>query len=233
MSSTTYAPQTLTTYGPDGTPHEYRPNKFGNKCALPGCGIYVPGGQGELTGSKQAGWKVQHLPGMCPEKTATDAPSVTSAQPAKLPHTDSFNGVTNTLPALPALPAQPYVPKPKPTVQVNGVGVFKHDGSIYVVKPHKYVPGKLEAWQLVESAPRKTLAGTVIPFRLVRRWNAIYALTEAERLTMADANEISAKYGKCICCNRSLYAADTITKCEQTGIWVGPDCRVTYFPGSV
>lgn len=226
MASTTYAPQTRTHITPLGEVHEYRPNKFGNKCA--DCGVYVPGDQGELTGSKQAGWKVRHLPGMCPEKTEQPAPQV-AVQAETLPHGGIAYSAASTLPALPAKPYQPPAPK---IVQVT-VGVFKCGSDIYVVKPAWKGATKLYAWRLVESAPRKTLAGTVIPFRLVKAYGAIYKLTEDMRLTMADANEISAKYGKCICCARALYAADTITKCEQTGIWVGPDCRKAYFPQSV
>lgn len=239
MTTATHAPQTLTHYGPSGDPYEYRPNKFGNKCAL-GCGTYVPGGEGELLGSKAAGWKVQHLPGMCPviqtpgELIAVQAELAAQgvipySATASLPHTAKFDGVTNTLPAL---PAKPYQPAPKLAVKVT-VGVFKLDSDIYVVKPAWKGSTKLYAWRLVESAPRVTLAGTVIPFRLVKSYGAIYKLTEAMRLTMADANEISELYGKCICCARALYAADTIQKCKQTGIWVGPDCRTTYFPQSV
>jgi hypothetical protein len=115
--------------------------------------------------------------------------------------------------------------------EAASVGVYQLDGRIYVVRPPRSKSGHRYALELVESAPRLTEAGTVIPFDLVRRPGAVFRLTEEHRLSLADANEISAKHGRCFC-GAHLYAADTIKKCEQTGLWVGPVCRQRYFPGS-
>jgi hypothetical protein len=193
--------------GEPATPAE-RPNKFPGTCAT--CKQPVLAGAGILGKKiKVAGktrFPVTHKPGEC--AAALQAPAA-----------------VNTLPPL---PAKPYVPK---VISVT-MGVFKFEGDIYVVRPSRkhYQHKRLVAMRLVESAPRMTHAGTVIPFDLREAYSVIYKLTEDMRLTLADANEISAKYSRCMCCARDLYAAETIALCEKTGLWVGPDCRENYFP---
>jgi hypothetical protein len=53
-----------------------RTNRFGGKCARPGCGQWVPAGEGLLGGSRAAGWHTTHA-GECPapvERPANAAP---------------------------------------------------------------------------------------------------------------------------------------------------------------
>jgi len=117
---------------------------------------------------------------------------------------------------------------PKPITATPGVYLL--DGTIYVVKPSKRTKGRVYACKLVESAPRITENGTEIPFDLEFTPGIVGILTEAHRMSLADANAISARYARCLCCNRALYAAATIKRCIATGQWVGRDCRKTYFP---
>jgi hypothetical protein len=195
----------------------YRPNKFPGKCTT--CGETVPAGEGKIAKAGKT-WTVSHLPGTC-EAPAKPAPAPKPVHAAPVPSV-TFTSVMSP---------KAYV---KPTVKVEGPGVFKHGSDIVVIRWVKKYGGKrLAAFRLVESAPRVTLAGTVIPFSLVKSYGLLYSVTEAERMTLADANEISAKVAQCICCGKTLYAADTIKKCKATGIWVGPDCRETYFPATV
>lgn len=193
-----------------------RSNKFGSKCS--NCQTWVPARAGILTGSK-GNWKVTHAPGLCDESGESPAQCASNAIPGAV-YSSAHNG---------------YVQAPKPvkkTITVT-MGVYKHNGQIYVVRPSKKHKGYLYAARLVESAPRVTLAGTIIPFRLVKSYSVIYDLIEAERMPLADANEISAKYGCCFLCHRKLFAAETILECQKTGQWVGPVCRKNFFPASV
>lgn len=192
----------------------YRPNKFPGKCTV--CGDSVPTGEGEI--QKVAGkWTTLHLAGTCSPKP----------QPAPAPKPHTAPAVTFTS----VMSPKAYV---KPTIKVTGPGVFRHGEDIVVVRYRiKHGYKRLVACRLVESAPRVTLAGTIIPFSLRERYGLIYQVEESERMTLADANEISAKVGQCICCAKNLFAADTVKKCKETGIWVGPDCRKNYFPQTV
>jgi Family of unknown function (DUF6011) len=109
-------------------------------------------------------------------------------------------------------------PTPARVITATTPGVYRHHGLIYVVKPSKRHPGRVYAAQLVESPPRVTEAGTEIPFQLEFRPGLIYDLTEADRMPLAEAQAITARYGRCIVCHRALKAAKSV---EQG---IGPVC---------
>jgi hypothetical protein len=115
-------------------------------------------------------------------------------------------------------PARCPDPEPAKTITATTPGVYRHDGRIWVVKPTRDKQ-RVYACELVESAPRATEAGTVIPFELVFRPRAIYDLAAAERMPLAEAEAITARYGRCIVCATPLKAAGSVKR------GIGPVCR--------
>jgi hypothetical protein len=55
-----------------------RTNKFGAKCAR--CRVFIPAGEGQLSGSRSAGWQTTHI-GACPAPVAPVAPAAPKATP--------------------------------------------------------------------------------------------------------------------------------------------------------
>jgi hypothetical protein len=104
------------------------------------------------------------------------------------------------------------------TITATTVGVYRHHGAIYVVKPSRTNKGRVYACELVESPPRITEAGTVIPFELQFRPGVIYDLTEAERMPLAEAKEITVRYGRRFVCGTALKAAKSVDR------GIGPVC---------
>jgi hypothetical protein len=97
------------------------------------------------------------------------------------------------------------------------MGVFRKDGKVYVVKPNKE-KSRVYAKEIVESPARMTEAGEVVEFEAVYRPGAIYTLTEADRMELADAHEFLTKYARCIVCHRHLKAATSVANS------IGPVC---------
>jgi hypothetical protein len=104
-------------------------------------------------------------------------------------------------------------------------GIYQKDGHVYMVVESKSNPGKLYAKMLVESAPRLTEAGEVVDFEWEFAPKVVWSLTEADRMTLADAGKLMVRYGKCLKCKRTLKAASTMKTVEETGVAVGPVCR--------
>jgi len=107
---------------------------------------------------------------------------------------------------------------PARQIMATKVGVYKHDGRIYVVKPSRQNKGRVYACELVESPPRITEAGTVIPFELVFRPGMIYELSSAERMPLAEAEQLATRYARCFVCGIALKAADSVKR------GIGPGC---------
>jgi len=120
-------------------------------------------------------------------------------------------------------------------------GVYKLDGGIYVVKGNRdYISwrkwcrehgecprpaeARLYAKRLVESAPRITEAGTEIPFTLEYAKGVIYDLAVTDRMPLAEAEELSTRYAKCIVCERTLKAAKSVRAS------IGPVCIKMFGP---
>jgi hypothetical protein len=100
-------------------------------------------------------------------------------------------------------------------------GVYQKDGKIYVVKSNK-AHTHTYAKELVTSADHLTEAGTVIPFDLTYAPGVVKTLTEADRMPLADAEQLMIKFGRCICCGRTLKAAKSVSQ------GIGPIC-IKYF----
>lgn len=115
--------------------------------------------------------------------------------------------------------ACPTPPPPARTITATAIGVYKHQGRIYVVRPSRQNKGRVYACELVESAPRLTDAGTEIPFELVYRQGMIYELSGAERMPLAEAEQLATRYARCFVCGTPLKAADSVRR------GIGPVCR--------
>jgi hypothetical protein len=118
-----------------------------------------------------------------------------------------------------------YVERAKAAPTVVKYGIYQKDGQVYMVVPSKKNPDRVYAKVLVESAPRLTEAGEVVDFDWDFAPGVVWKLTEADRMTLADAGKLMVKYGKCLKCKKTLKAAKTMKTVEETGIAVGPTCR--------
>jgi hypothetical protein len=117
-------------------------------------------------------------------------------------------------------------------------GVYCRDGQIFVVKGNRaYISwrkhnlgqprpaeARLYAKRLAESPPRVTEAGTEVSFELVYAPGVIYDLAPADRLPLADAEQLATRYGKCIACGATLKAAKSVREA------IGPVCRKYFGP---
>jgi hypothetical protein len=104
-------------------------------------------------------------------------------------------------------------------------GIYQKDGQVYMVVPSKKNPDRVYAKMMVESAPRLTEAGEVVDFEWEFAPHMVWKLTEADRMTLADAGKLMVKYGKCLKCRKTLKAAKTMKTVEETGVSIGPVCR--------
>jgi len=98
-----------------------------------------------------------------------------------------------------------------------GVGVFRKDGRVYVVKPNQEKT-RFYAKEIVESPARMTESGLVVDFETVYRPGMVYDLAESDRWNLADARDFLTKFARCIVCGRHLKAAKSVSGA------IGPVC---------
>jgi hypothetical protein len=120
-----------------------------------------------------------------------------------------------------SLYAPNFVQRKQPSVTM---GVFKKDGKVYVVKPNRDKT-RVYAKEIVESPARMTESGLQVDFEAVYRSGIVFALTEADRMDLADASDFLTKYARCIVCGRHLKAAKSVARA------IGPVCA-GYFKNS-
>ena len=171
---------------------------------------------------RQRGEKLLASPESFPRKQASDMITWLLSQPR-------IKDAPPVILASANLSAAPLIPPQTP-------GVFRKDGEIYVVKGNQPYrawqkqgspeprpsQARLYAKRLVTSADHLTEAGTTIPFDLVYSPGVVASLTEADRMPLAEAEELTVKFGSCLACGRTLKAAESVKK------GIGPVC-IKYF----
>jgi len=128
---------------------------------------------------------------------------------------------SDTIDWLKKLPLRPAA-KQQPAKQPLVMGVYQHDGQLFVVKPRKDKT-RLYAMRVVESAPRLTEKGEVVDFELVFAPGMMKALDLSERLTMLQAESLLIRFERCINCHRHLKAAKSVAE------GIGPVCASKMF----
>jgi predicted RNA-binding Zn-ribbon protein involved in translation (DUF1610 family) len=98
-----------------------------------------------------------------------------------------------------------------------GMGVYRKDGKIFVVKPNKEKT-RCYAKEIVASPPRMTEHGEQVDFETVYRAGVIYQLTEADKWPLKEAAAFLTQYARCIVCGRHLKAAQSVRNS------IGPIC---------
>lgn len=122
--------------------------------------------------------------------------------------------------------AMPKTPKRDGEVAVIDPGVYELNGVAYIVKPNR-AKTRLYAKRIVEiGGTRKTEAGSFVAVEFEYVPGVIYKLRAEDRMTGARAKELTIRYGRCICCGRSLKSGESV---EQG---IGPVC-VKSFPDLV
>ena len=122
------------------------------------------------------------------------------------------------------------------------VGIYRtEDGTIYRVRDgrgQKDIPAdqrRRYAARLVESsAARLNAAGNAVRFDWERANGMIYDLTPAMLVPLDDeqVKALMIATGQCIACDHALYAENTMAKVRETGIMVGPVCRLWFAPAN-
>lgn len=97
-------------------------------------------------------------------------------------------------------------------------GVYETGEGVFVVKPNR-AKTRMYAKRLIEiGGQRLTEAGTVVEIEFEYAPGAIYRLTEADRMPLEKAKELTIRYGRCIVCGRRLKAAQSVER------GIGPVC---------
>lgn len=103
-------------------------------------------------------------------------------------------------------------------------GVYRRNGTIYVVKQNKTNP-RLHARRLVEiNGKRLTEADTVVQIEFEFDRDALLQLRPEDQMTLEEARPFIIRYGKCIFCNTRLEDARSVAR------GVGPVCLRRYAP---
>jgi hypothetical protein len=221
-----------------------RANQYPGTCA--DCGQHVPAqaGRVEKIGGR---WTPRHLDGYCPEPDeATDTAPAVPAYRA-----NRFAG--------PCVKCGAWVDEGAGRVDKSGqgwrtahvgdcpvaapVGIYRTpDGEIWRVRPgrgQKDVPAGRQrryAARLVESnVARYTEAGAKVKFDWERDESGMLYRLAAEMLVPLDDEDVKALMiatGQCIACDAALYAERTMKRVRETGIMVGPVCRLSFAPAN-
>jgi Family of unknown function (DUF6011) len=111
------------------------------------------------------------------------------------------------------------VTPPEPLV----IGVYQLDGQLYVVRPIKRTH-HLAAYRVVEiGGKRLTQTDETVGFELRYARGLMNVLRMSHRLPLEAAEKLMIRYGRCVCCGRSLKDATSV----RNGI--GPVCAKRYF----
>lgn len=105
-----------------------------------------------------------------------------------------------------------------------GVGVYQHNGTIYVVRKNRTNEG-LQARRLVEIGGRRlTEADTVVNIEFVYDRDALLRLRPEDKMTLEEAREFVIRYGRCIACDTPLSDATSVER------GIGPVCVKKFAP---
>lgn len=105
-----------------------------------------------------------------------------------------------------------------------GVGVYQHNGTIYVVRKNRTNEG-LQARRLVEIGGRRlTEADTVVNIEFVYDRDALLQLRPEDKMTLEEAREFVIRYGRCIACDTPLSDATSVER------GIGPVCVKKFAP---
>jgi hypothetical protein len=102
------------------------------------------------------------------------------------------------------------------------MGVYKLDGDVFIVKPNKEKT-RLYAKRMVFTDTERAIEdGTRAKIEFVYAPGAIYRIKPEHKMNAVEGKALTIRYGRCICCNRALKAAQSV---EQG---IGPVC-IKYF----
>jgi hypothetical protein len=218
-------------------------NKYAGTCA--GCGARVEPGEGRRTYTGNR-WAVLHLDGACPERTASQPAAVRSnrfAGPCRAcgGHVEADEGrVEKTGSGWQVSHLDGTCPPPE---QVAPVGIYRHDGQIYLVRESRgqkdlypVEDRRRYAEVLVErsSGDRMTEGGDAVRYDWDRVPGMVYRLTGAERVAIDD-EQVTAMMiatGQCMICHHAVWAESTMRKGRETGQLIGPVCRKYFGPAA-
>lgn len=105
-----------------------------------------------------------------------------------------------------------------------GVGVYRHNGTIYVVRRNRTNEG-LHARRLVEIGGRRlTEADTVVNIEFVYDRDALLQLRPEDKMTLDEAKPFVIRYRRCIACDTPLSDATSVER------GIGPVCVKKFAP---
>lgn len=118
-----------------------------------------------------------------------------------------------------ALKRQPLDTSSENTADQLTPGVYRTNGTVYVVKPNRDKT-RMYAKQLVEiGGQRLTANGWVVNIDFRYAPGAIRSIRPAHRMPLREAEQLTVQYGRCIACGRALKDAQSVRQ------GIGPVCR--------
>jgi hypothetical protein len=114
-------------------------------------------------------------------------------------------------------PAPVTVEPPAPKVAA-AFGVYRKNGTVYVVKNSRRNPGQRYAVRMVESSDRMTQSGDKVKFEFEIARGMVFELTEADRVPDVEVAELMTRYGHCIMCNHAIKRFKSVER------MMGPRC---------
>lgn len=109
-----------------------------------------------------------------------------------------------------------------PTFEPVDVGAYRYEKEIYVVKWNKAKTHRYAMKLVVIKGERVLEDDTVVDFDYVYAPGVMNHLTRDLKLTLAEGESLSIKFGRCIYCHRRLKAAKSVLA------GIGPACRKLY-----
>lgn len=120
-------------------------------------------------------------------------------------------------------------PAPRPRddfdPQTLEIGVYERpsDGQVYVVKPNRAGTRRYASKVVPVSSDRLTEEGDVVKVEFEYDKGAIWTLRPEMKMEAKRAEELSIRYGHCICCGHSIKVEASVAR------GIGPVCFKKYF----
>ncbi len=103
------------------------------------------------------------------------------------------------------------------------VGIYEMDEGLYAVRPNRAKTARYALEIRTTSTGRITEAGEEVHVEFEYAAGIVNRLTLEHRCSVERAEDLSLRFGKCICCGHGLKVADSVRQ------GVGPVCKRRYF----
>lgn len=103
------------------------------------------------------------------------------------------------------------------------VGIYEQDGTLYAVRPNRARTARYALEIQRTSTGRILESGEEVNLEFEYAPGVVNRLTDSDRVSLARAEELSLRFGRCVCCGQGLKVAESVRR------GVGPVCARRYF----